>query len=207
MNEIWKVVEDYPDYMISDFGRVKKLNYRKSGKDKILKPLKDRYGYLTVNLYKNKKMKHRTIHRLVAQAFIPNPDEKPQVNHIDGDKQNNNRLNLEWVTGSENQQHALNNGLRYGYMKGKVHSEETKCKIREKRLGTKHDINTKLKIGESSKKKVICLNTNEIFDSVKSAATRYGIDKTGISRCCRGGCNSAGKHPITKEKLVWKYID
>lgn len=63
-------------------------------------------GYLRVDLFdKNGKRKHHKVHRLVAEAFIPNPDNKPQVNHIDGNNQNNSITNLEWVTDAENKEH------------------------------------------------------------------------------------------------------
>ena len=68
-------------------------------------------GYLRINVCINGKNKRYRIHRLVAQAFIPNPENKPQVNHIDGNKQNNCVGNLEWVTDEENKKHATENGL------------------------------------------------------------------------------------------------
>lgn len=74
----------------------------------------DKYGYLRVNLYEGTKNHTVTIHRLVAKAFVPNPDNLPEVNHIDGIKTNNDPSNLEWVTSSENQIHAFLIGLQKG---------------------------------------------------------------------------------------------
>lgn len=71
----------------------------------------DEDGYLYVKLYKNGKGTKKRIHRLVAETFIPNPDNKPTVNHIDGDKLNNHYLNLEWATRSEQIKHAIKTGL------------------------------------------------------------------------------------------------
>lgn len=111
-NEIWKSVPDYEEtYQVSSFGRVKRLY--KSGNMKILKPYfnKNGKGYLVVNLSKSGKTKWFLVSRLVAQAFLSNVENKPEVNHIDGHTFNNYVLNLEWVTHAENIQHALKTGL------------------------------------------------------------------------------------------------
>ena len=93
-------------YYISSKGSLKNIQT-----DKILK-MTNKYGdYFSVVLYLNEKRKSTRIHRLVAEAFIPNPDNKPQVNHIDGNKQNNCVENLEWVTAKQNLEHAYNNNL------------------------------------------------------------------------------------------------
>ena len=104
MEEIWKDIEEYAGlYQVSNLGRVKSL-YTNS----ILKGCKHINGYLVVNLYKNGSKSTKRIHRLVAQAFIPNPENKSQVNHIDENKTNNKVSNLEWTTRKEN----LNHGTR-----------------------------------------------------------------------------------------------
>jgi len=105
MEEIWKDVKGYEGlYKVSNFGRVKSLKY---GMERILKTGKGSY-YLTVSLYFDNKLKTAKVHRLVAMAFIENPDNKPFVNHLDEDKYNNNVNNLEWVTHKEN----MNYGTR-----------------------------------------------------------------------------------------------
>lgn len=93
MIEIFKDIEGYEDYQISNLGNVKSLRF---GKEKILKPVKDGKKYLCVVLYKQGKHKMCKVHRLVAQAFIPNPNNLPQINHKDEDKTNNQVNNLEW---------------------------------------------------------------------------------------------------------------
>lgn len=77
-----------------------------------LKPLYDEHGYVQFSLYKDSKMKTLKVHKLVAETFIDNPGNKPCVNHIDGNKYNNNALNLEWCTYSENNKHSFSIGLQ-----------------------------------------------------------------------------------------------
>lgn len=106
-NVNWKDIEGFEDnYMVSENGEI----YSKK-RDIVMKRRQGNY-YQNVSLSLNNKGYTRTIHRLVAQAFIPNPLNKPEVNHIDGNKLNNNVCNLEWVTSSENSQHAVDTGLQ-----------------------------------------------------------------------------------------------
>lgn len=103
-NEVWRVVVvpelgTYPNYQISSMGRVKSLNYGKTGKERLLKLSKDEYGYLKVGLVKEgEKQRLFKVHRLVAFAFISNPDNLPCVNHKDENKSNNIVSNLEWCS-------------------------------------------------------------------------------------------------------------
>ena len=106
MNELWKILIDYPKYKISNFG-----NLKSGYTNKLLKFSKDKDGYLQVNLFKNKISKTHKIHRLVAIYFVENPENKPQINHKDGIKINNYYKNLEWCTTQENTSHALKNNL------------------------------------------------------------------------------------------------
>lgn len=105
MKEVWKDIEAYEGlYQISNLGRVKSL-YTNT----ILKGCKDKKGYLKVILCKNSIKSTKKFHRLVAESFIPNPENKPEVNHIDEDKTNNKVSNLEWMTTKENSNHGTRN--------------------------------------------------------------------------------------------------
>jgi DNA invertase Pin-like site-specific DNA recombinase len=122
MDETWRDILGYEGlYQISDLGNVRSLDRKKrNGKDgkgfyilkgRVLTLVNSKKGYKVVTLYKDGKQKVKEVHRLIAEAFIPNEENKPQVNHINGDKTDNSLNNLEWVTVSENIQHAFDNGL------------------------------------------------------------------------------------------------
>ena len=107
MKEEWKDIKGFEGkYMVSNTGKVKSLNYNKTGKEKILEGVDYGYGYLYVVLYKDGKGKPCRINRLVAMAFIPNPDNLPEVNHKDKIRTNNNVENLEWCTSQYNVEYS-----------------------------------------------------------------------------------------------------
>jgi len=99
--EEYKIIKDFENYEVSNLGNVRNV---KTGR--IIKQQLDKYGYCRLNLYKNEKRHNKFIHRLVAQAFIENPDEKPVIDHINGDKLNNDVKNIRWATISENSQNS-----------------------------------------------------------------------------------------------------
>ena len=116
--EVWRDVKGYEGlYQVSSEGRVKslerkfidKIGRERSVKECILNPVIDRYGYLLVSLYAGGKQKNHTVHRLVCEAFHENPDNKPQVNHINEIKTDNRASNLEWATARENSNFGTRN--------------------------------------------------------------------------------------------------
>ena len=115
-NEIWKDVVGFEGrYMVSSLGNVKSIvtNHGKPTDKQVTKRVRSKTcDYLYVQHWRKDKPTHKAVHRLVAEAFIPNPENKPTVNHLDGNKHNNAVDNLEWATHSENHKHAFATGLR-----------------------------------------------------------------------------------------------
>lgn len=159
-----------------------KNNVVEKKKYKSIKQYLQNSGYLKLTLRKNNKQYNKTVHRLVAEAFIPNPDNKLQVNHIDGDKQNNNVNNLEWCTKSENMKHAFKTGLSKAYSLGRYGSASVKAK----------------------KVYMIDKNTDEIikkFDAIIEATHYIGKEKScHIVSCCKGKIKTAYGYK-------WKYVE
>lgn len=176
MKELWKPINGYEDrYHVSNLGRVKSIK-RISEQDhllpeRILRPGNLR-GYHRVLLLKNGHRKNVQVHRLVAKAFIPNPKNKPQVNHINGVKNDNRVDNLEWVTASENKQHAFDTGLEKPQWSGVCGKDNPL---------SRQVIQVNLSTGYQNK-----------FDGINEASRIIGIDCGSIVHCLKGRRKSAG---------------
>jgi hypothetical protein len=198
MKEIWKDIKGYiGNYQVSNLGRIRSLN-RKSWngtgwfikKGQIIKLQKSNSNYSCVLLWNNNKRKNFWVHKLVALHFIPNPEDKPEVNHKDGNKQNNNINNLEWCTRSENRSHAWKNGLfsenhrEYIRRLGKYkRSEETLNKLREslREYYSKLTLEEKRRkpLSEEAKKKL-----SESHKGSKNPMSRENIEKRRLLKLC-----------------------
>ena len=190
MNEEWRDIKGYEGlYQVSNLGRVKSFKDNNGNcREKILnyKPKKD--GYIQVKLFKNGTYRIFKVHRLVAESFIPNPDNYPIINHKDENKTNNTVSNLEWCTQKYN--------INYGTHNKRV-SESSKGISRENIKGSNNP----------KARKVQCITTGKKFNCIKEAAEYYYIDRHYIINNCKDNSKYAGKHPVTGEKLKWKYID
>lgn len=183
--EIFKVIEGLEGkYMISNKGRVKSLNaYGVKGREMILSNVKTTKGYDSVRLYyeSGDSYKQHKVHRLVAKAFIPNPDNKPQVNHKNGIKVDNSVENLEWMTNIENCRHAWD-------VLGRTISEEHKEKARN--AATKKVVLSYDKRGTFIKE----------YDSIREAERILNLSHGNIAKVC---------NPLKKDKsaggYIWKY--
>lgn len=124
MQEIWKPIEGTDGkYEVSNTGKVRSMNYGGRGEVQEIRPWNNG-GYYRVNLEIAKKKVNFLVHRLVAEAYLPNPERKPEVNHKDGNKHNNSVENLEWSTRKDNIDHADRTGLRVGSVEAILKSNE-----------------------------------------------------------------------------------
>lgn len=186
--EIWKNIEGYENYRVSNLGRVKSLNYRRTGRKEILKCYKDRNGYLIISLSQGKgKNNWFLVHRLVAQAFIPNPDNKPQVDHINTDRTDNRVENLRWCTREEN----MNNPL-------------TRKVLSESQLGVKSHMYGKFGKQHHHSIPILQFTKDGIlvkkWDCIIDAARELSINQSNICSHLKGKRKTIGGY-------VWKYYD
>ena len=120
---MWRVIEEFPDYIINEYGEIFKIHGNQSYI--IMKPKLDKDGYLNIGLRNSKGRFYRRIHQLVAKAFIDNPKNYEVVNHIDGNKTNNHFTNLEWCTVAYNTRYSYTHLGRKGN-----HTTDIKCKLK-----------------------------------------------------------------------------
>lgn len=146
--QIWREIPGYEGlYQVSNTGRVRSLNYNGTRKTKVLKQITDKLGYKRVNLFKNNKKKNYLVHRLVALAFIPNPNNYPIINHKDENPSNNYYKNLEWCTYEYNNNYGTKKQKISESMKGKpAWNKGLRYTLKPKNKKSKHQTNNTLHI-------------------------------------------------------------
>lgn len=183
--EFWKDVKGYESlYQISNLGNVKSLK-RNTTYERILKQRKNKDGYFYVKLCKEGNITTKKIHRLVAENFIPNPENKYSVNHINGIKNDNRLENLEWATASEQANHAVELGLWKW-------TTESKNKLRNTLLerGLNQKNNNHSKGHKFGTVRVVQKDDNDniikVWDSMSDVSRELGIPVPHIVRVCKG---------------------
>jgi hypothetical protein len=156
--EEYRPITGYENYVVSNLGNVMNIST-----GKLLKPFYN-YGYEYVSLSKKSRSKNFRVHRLVALAFIPNPENKPTVNHADGDKHNNAASNLEWATSKEQTAHAMKTGLKHDRKRGRAVLQFDKAG-----------------------------NLIKEWQSVPAITNELGYNSTAIYDCCSGKLRTAYK--------------
>lgn len=200
MHNSWVDIKGFEGkYQINKNGEVRSLDMKVWGgkgyyikKGRIKKQHQNKHGYWCVGLSWDNKGKNYLVHRLLAEAFIPNPENKPFIDHINGNKSDNRLENLRWATAKEN-----------------ANNENTKLYGEKQSMyGKKLSLEQRRKISERGKKKIVCLNTGQVFDSLNDARDFYNMkDTTGLSKCCKRVQHSYGKDKETKENLAWAYYN
>lgn len=201
MKEVWKNIKNYPNYQVSNLGNVKSLK-----NNKLLKLSLEEYK--KCSLYCNGKRKTFRVHRLVAQAFIPNPNSYEIVNHIDGNKYNNTVNNLEWCDLSYNSEHTYKMLGRIPYFKGKKHSLETNKKISIANKGkpkSKEHIQKLKEIKRKNARNIFQYDINgnyiKTWSSMAEIEEVLNIKRANVSQVCRK------TRKKTAGGYIWRYED
>lgn len=205
LNEQWRTCKENSNYEISNFG-----NVRNKFKKNLIFQGDNGHGYKNVMLYNHQKRKVYYVHRLVANAFIPNPDNLPQVNHIDGNKSNNCVANLEWVTISENMIHASKNGLKNVTERVRENARNilktlTPEQLQKGRMKLKQICKEKNEKGlvrwerRNQFKPLYCIELRKVFLCASRVQEKLGIKRSAIQKAMLKNYNTCGGYH-------WRYL-
>lgn len=184
MKETWKKLEKWPGYEVSDKAHVRSFRnrYGFGKKEYVEEPHSiaiqtNKDGYKYVRIMQNGKQRRPYLHNLMGQAFIPNPENKPEINHINGIKDDNRLDNFEWVTHGENMEHARRSGL--------VNKEKMVAATIE-----------------ACHREIYCYEDDRYFYTAAEAADYYGVSRSSITLCCQGKSHSVkGRHLCYTEDI------
>lgn len=203
MTEEWKDIEGYEGlYQVSNMGRIKSLRYWGGKRTSVMSPYKRSDGYLVVGLSKNGRTTSKTIHRLVAQAFIPNPQELEMVNHKDEIRTNNCVDNLEWCSRSYNQVYSMN-----------IHPERRKVFadnfLNDKgensspfiKRGIPHRHN--IKVAQKDKNGILI----RIFNNAAEAGFILNLKSNNITSTCKDNQSGRFKKKHSAYGYIWEYVN
>ncbi len=176
----WEPIKHFDGYYINKLGQVKSIRSFKGTKEKILKGSKNQQGYKTINMMKKGKVYTKTLHRLLMETFVENPNNYPCINHIDGNILNNSLENLEWCSYGHNQKEAYRLNLKNPAWTNK-NDKEHPC---------------------SKKVNQYDLNGNFIkqWDCISTATKKLNISVASICNCCSNRTKRAGKY-------IWRYAN
>ena len=191
-------------YSIDTFGNVYRVKKTQGGKVGQLKWTINRNGYATIRLRKDNKCFSFYIHKLVAETFIPNPDNKPHVDHIDTNVGNNHVSNLRWVTAKENSNNPLTKVHHIESVHKNWENKEYKTKVLDhnKKIWSDDDFRNRIKLAslDAHRKPVVCIELNKEFSSVTEASKFINGDRGLICKCASGKYSTAyGYH--------WEYLN
>lgn len=210
--EEWKKINK--EYEISNYGNLKRT---KNGTTKLIRPEKLKKGYLRVSIWEEGTRNRKLIHRLVAEAFIPNPENKSQVDHINNNTSDNRVENLRWVTSKENVQHSVEQNRfvtekkinsyksrklteeqinilkEQGFQKGNIPWNKGKKGLQFHTENWKKQASLRMKeVNKTKQTPVMCVETGEIFESQAEASRIKKISQGNIGSCLKGKRNVAG---------------
>ena len=200
--EEWRKIKEYPQYEVSNMGNVRNI---KTGI--ILKPQKtgSKRSYYKINLYNNGVKINKYIHRLVVEAFIPNPHNKPEINHINTNSLDNRVENLEWCTRKENQNNPLTKINMSNSMQGRIPWNYGLSSSQEHKKNISNDLKGKYTYNSNpNSKQIVQLNKQGelvyVWLCIKSATETLNIKQPHISNCCCGKVKTAYGYK-------WRYLE
>lgn len=202
--EVWKDVVGYEGiYQVSSLGRIKSVNYyRKTNREQVRKPCKRKDGYLSIALSKDGKTITKTVHRIVATAFIPNPNNLEMINHKDEDRTNNSVDNLEWCSRSYNQIYSMNiHSERRKVFGNNFLNDNGESSSPFTKRGVPHKYN--IKVVQKDRNGVLL----RIFNNASEAGEALNLRSSNIITACKDNQSRKFKKKHTAYGYIWEFLN